>query len=326
MRQSKTTGNITLRAGTGGAVPDSATCIAFGSRHYCAKARATWRDTGVPHAPVLPDLDFLWSWHPVDQRPRNVCVGFAMAAAVEMLRHNRTGKPVEPVSAQAIYWMMRKEFPLTGDDAPPGYEIGATRLKQAQDVVEQRGVCPDSLAPFYLGMIDRDTAPHGTAPSQEALEAMNPDEFGEGVYGFHPEADRPATSLTRTFHELLAQGRPVAAGFPMFGTSSGRSNWHSVDALSTGEVLGPLDAGSGIQAGTVADSGHVVCLVGYAPDPEAEGEGWFIFRNSWGVDFAQDGNPRFPDLPPGYGTLSASYVDHYCWEYYAPELAGAPVS
>lgn len=324
MRFLKTPGHICVRGGlAGAAAPDARTLRTLGRPDYWQATRDAWNACPPPSAPVLPDPAFLSSWATVDQRPRDTCTAFGAVAAVEMLRHAAAGTEVAPLSSQYLYWMMRVEHPLTGDDVPPGYDLGATRLSQARDVIEGHGLCPDALAPTWAALVDRTTAPEGAAPSDEARAAADPSIFAPGDYGFLPaDEDRPAHNLSHRFHALLSEGRPIAAGFPMFGTGSGRSNWHAVDALSTGEVLGPLEPGSGIRPGSVARSGHVICILGYVPDEDDPGEGWFIFRNSWGVAFGQAGSRRLPDLPPGYGTISAGHVDQYCWEYYAPRLAG----
>lgn len=327
MLVSKTPGAIGLRGGqTGGAAPDAETLKQFSSVDYFRASARSWSDTPVPDEAILPDPDFLAGWAVTDQRPRNMCVAFAGANTIEALRFWQSGEPVEPVSTQFLYWMMRREYALPDGSQPPGYEVGATRLSQARDVIERVGIVSDDLAPFHRGLLRRELAPNGEAPSDAARAAARSDEFGPGLYDFLPSSARPKQSLTQLFHGLLKERRPVAAGFPMFRTLSGRSNWHTVDALSRGEVLGPLDKGSNIRKDAIAESGHVICLIGYAPDAEVEGEGWFIFRNSWGVDFGHAGNRRFPELPPGYGTISAAHVDHYCWEYYAPTLAKPTVA
>lgn len=211
----KTPGAINLRGGqTGGAAPDLETLRQFGSSAYYDRCLARWKSTPVPEQAILPDPAFLSRWAMVDQRPRNVCVGFAVAAAVEALRYWNAPGPIEKVSAQFIYWTMRHDFALPDDDQPPGYAIGATRLSQARQVLETIGVVPDSLAPYHLGLVDRSTAPEGTPPSDEALVAADSTEFAEGAYGFHPVGRRPDHSLTQTFHDLLQQGRPVGRRFP----------------------------------------------------------------------------------------------------------------
>lgn len=322
VRHPKSPGRVSQFGGpSGGGAPSAAVRDLLASEGYRQEAREKWSVTPTPDEAVLPEADLLAQWSVQDQRPRNVCVAFAAAAAAEYLRLRKFGRLDERVSAQYIYWMMRDMYPPPVDDRPEGWAIGATRLRQARDVLEKSGVCPERLSPFYLGLLDPATLPEGEEPSDEAKAAADPTEFATGDYGSYPEGSRPTESLVNLFHARLKDGRPIAAGFPMFGTQSHRVNWHAVDALGTGEVLGPLDEGSGILPGAVSELGHVVCIIGYAPDPVDADEGWFIFRNSWGVEFGHAVNSRFPELPPGYGTISASYVEHFCWEYYIPQLA-----
>ena len=59
-----------------------------------------------------------------------------------------------------------------------------------------------------------------------------------------------------------------------------------------------------------------MCAVGFEPDPEEPTGGYFIIRNSWGTAWSSQapspGNTYSPG--PGYGEVSATYVDAYLWE------------
>jgi hypothetical protein len=73
----------------------------------------------------------------------------------------------------------------------------------------------------------------------------------------------------------------------------------------------------GPQSTTILDTylgGHAITLVGYrdnSKEPEDShrpGGGYFIFRNSWGQDWAPQGPAR------GYGYLPYDYVRRFCQE------------
>jgi hypothetical protein len=70
----------------------------------------------------------------------------------------------------------------------------------------------------------------------------------------------------------------------------------------------------------VPGSGHAVCVVGFQADDDEPAGGHFVFRNSWGRDFARAANttigtPTIPFSPlRGFGTLPAEYVERHCWE------------
>lgn len=73
--------------------------------------------------------------------------------------------------------------------------------------------------------------------------------------------------------------------------------------------------------------GHAVVLVGYqdnSPDDPGEhrpGGGYFVFRNSWGQNWAPGNNHA-----PGYGFLPYSYAEQFCLEAAViDELANASV-
>jgi hypothetical protein len=61
----------------------------------------------------------------------------------------------------------------------------------------------------------------------------------------------------------------------------------------------------------------------FQPDASEPGGGWFIFRNSVGLNWASGISPSVepPHVPArGYGAISATYVEGHCWEYFSPIL------
>jgi hypothetical protein len=90
--------------------------------------------------------------------------------------------------------------------------------------------------------------------------------------------------------------------------AAGPSNWTTAVGLSYGRVLNP-------PARSVVSGGHCVCVTGFVPDPTEEVGGHFIIRNSWGTIWGASLPAAGYNAPePGYGEVSASYVDMYCWE------------
>ena len=142
-----------------------------------------------------------------------------------------------------------------------------------------------------------------------------------------PENDACHTGgrLARRVVALLAARCPVAAGFPALPHDSGFTNWTLPSARRRGVILCPEDDGAPpFGAPSMAAGGHVVCITGFRPDDEEPSGGWFVFRNSWGLDFASEAAATTGPLAPparGYGLMSASHVDRYCWEYLAPAPA-----
>jgi hypothetical protein len=87
------------------------------------------------------------------------------------------------------------------------------------------------------------------------------------------------------------------------------TNWSTTSALVYGKVINPPRRAITVGA-------HAVCVTGFVPDDTEPKGGYFIFRNSWGVDWSSaapdPANTYSPE--PGYGQVSATYVDQYLWE------------
>jgi hypothetical protein len=114
--------------------------------------------------------------------------------------------------------------------------------------------------------------------------------------------------------QLLGAGRPVAVSLPVFrdpAVPSGPINWATPVAWAYGRILNP-------PARSVVAGGHCVCVTGFVPDASEPNGGYFILRNSWGADWANlapaPGSSYSPEQ--GYGEISATYVDAYCWELF----------
>jgi hypothetical protein len=176
-------------------------------------------------------------------------------------------------------------------------------------------LCPyEELAP--------DEPVEGPPPSKDAqdqAEARNLIKYGD--YEDRPQpASRPG--IARRVYDLLASGCPVAVAIPVFYIDATRSvtNWEDPPTAASGVVRDPDK--DMIPSG--ADQpGHAVCIVGFQPDPNESTGGWFISRNSRGLNFAwyPDKDPNPPHVPaPGYGAISATYIEQYCWETLSPKI------
>jgi len=61
---------------------------------------------------------------------------------------------------------------------------------------------------------------------------------------------------------------------------------------------------------------HAITLVGYIDDDQLPGGGAFIFRNSWGSQWAYKGSPRRL-YPAGYGLIPYAYIEKYGFGAYS---------
>ncbi len=111
----------------------------------------------------------------------------------------------------------------------------------------------------------------------------------------------------------LRSGKVVAASFPVFKDPltppGGPTNWTTSAGYAYGRVLDP-------PMHSAVDGGHCICITGYVADAGEESGGYFVIRNSWGTIWgSQNPQPTVSAAPEqGYGTISATYVDGYCWE------------
>lgn len=86
------------------------------------------------------------------------------------------------------------------------------------------------------------------------------------------------------------------------------TNWTTTVGWAYGRVLNPSTHASVI-------GGHCVCVTGFVPDQTEPNGGHFLIRNSWGTTWgAQAPSPPYNSPEPGYGEISATYVESFYWE------------
>jgi C1A family cysteine protease len=96
----------------------------------------------------------------------------------------------------------------------------------------------------------------------------------------------------------LSNERVVGIGIPVY-----KSWMNSGVVRKYGNITVPLP-------GEVPETiGHAVALVGFSDDPQFAGGGYFIVRNSWGMNWA-----TASALGVGYGTIPYRYISNYNWD------------
>lgn len=299
LRGAKCPPGVQIRPGHVVPLPARSSRDASGFGHDVPSLHAGSVDVDVgPRLPnVALDVGLNMSWPVRDQGERGTCVSFAVVACREHLIHTQSP---EQLSEQYLYWAIKKH---TGDkDENPGVE--GTYLEFGRDALSGRGTCTATRWPYHPQFRDDnlthedDSNPSGEAHADAAVRAYDATEYS-----------RRATA-SRIF-ELLRSGRATALTLPVFAdpTSSDLDNWNAPVAVAYGAVLDPLPT-------SVAQEGHAVCVTGFVPDPQEAKGGYFVFRNSWGTDWAKlaAGAKSSHGPAPGYGTVSASYVERYGWE------------
>jgi C1A family cysteine protease len=222
-------------------------------------------------------------WSVEDQGELNSCTAHAVIGLVEYLVRWQLKQALD-LSRLFLYGATRRLLGWTGD---PGAYIRTTMKALAVF-----GAPPEQFWPYDVGHFDAepDAFLYSYAASFKAMTYMRLDANqmsgptpAPKAKGKMPAADDPPTAARDTLRLLkqtLADGYPVAFGFPIY---------------SCVRTTSPF-----IPAPTIDDrllGGHAVLAVGYDP-AKFGGRGGIRFRNSWGDAWGTR----------GYGWLPYSYV------------------
>lgn len=291
-------------------------------------------DPALFSAPInlLEGLDIA-HWPPPFQGERGACNAFAVTA-MEEIHFARITPPITKLSAEFLYAKMRTQpreigaTRLSDRVTARMEETGGTFLHQAIAAINDNGIPRDELAPYELGLEPAAYQETFDPPVAEDARARYPAPiaFAHNVATSDAPNDQRewVNALTETISSTIARqlrgGCPVAASFAI--REDAEYVWLGELAQTTGEVRYPAPD---LIRGRANVAGHAVCILGFRPDGDAGTGGWFIFRNSLGVDeFGAEPaiSPRTAHLPgPGYGMISTADVDRYCWEYLSRKLS-----
>jgi len=240
-------------------------------------------------------------WPVRDQGDRGTCVAFAVTALREQLLCETQGGIVD-LSEQFLYWAIKS----TGIDSIPNQD--GTWIEFALQALRTQGICTEAEWPYDPTAIPGNVshggqgAPSAPAIAQAASFACKPDVW-RNTYG--------TTGHANAVLQELRSGRPVAVSLPVFHDAlrADVNNWTTDVGWAFGHVIDPPET-------SVADGGHAVCVVGFEPDPSEPKGGYFTIRNSWSEEWGFDlPVTGYHGPEPGYGQISASYVDNFLWEY-----------
>lgn len=315
-----------------------------------AQRRGCKRLTLSDESELLPILKYLWqdkcaadvgenldilhelpaNWPVRDQgHIRGTCVAFAALSAVEAYRFwSGAAEDAEDFSEELLYALMRDKFDLN-DHFPdlerdgeiiPGYEdLGASLLWQAGSALDAYGVSGEANLPYVYdqrGPAFFDETYADAVASSQMIPVAGDREHT--VVEMPTAQDRPADKISDSLRYLLSHKTPVCVSFPVLGRQQEFNEWTFPSGWTTGQIPDPSGPSAKLQDGRFdSGGGHSVCIVGYCADPNTEGDGWFLFRNSWGRRFghASDFTTGFSyPLERGYGLISTAHVNTYCWE------------
>jgi hypothetical protein len=307
---------LTRRRATGAAPPSVAALNMLHSTSRPIVARHFRRPLLSDRINLLSKAQ-LQSWTLADQQPRPTCVAFAAAACIELLRAGQTTH-FTALSPQFLYWQMRmRQWP---GDPVPGWAQGATKLGYAKTVLAENGICTEQKCRYATSL-----APlQGPAPTTTAIAEAKQNRIFDISYSDYPDPTTRPAGIAAQLYGFLHQNRPVAISFPLFFLNPNHSNADTLnnqDSENSGRIEDP-PANLVVPPDPATAAAHAVCVVGFEPDPDEPTGGWFIFRNSFGENWALAIDPEMtsPPIVPalGYGAISATYVERYCWEIFCP--------
>ncbi len=235
-------------------------------------------------------------WPVRDQEQRGTCVSFATTAAYELYLC-ALGENWQDLSEQFLYWAI-KNHALDGIPNQDG-----TWHEFAVEALQEFGICAEEVWPYDPNpgpTVSHHPPPANAETLAGALRTQQP----------RATAYNQISGKAQMLLDKLHEHNGVAIALPVFDAPGGGiHNWGTFITQNYGEVMNPV-------AGWTTGGGHAVCCVGFVPDEEEPLGGHFIIRNSWGTELfgSELPDPEYVGPEPGYGQVSASYIDRYLWE------------
>lgn len=208
-----------------------------------------------------------------DQGGRGTCSVFAIVGLMEFEYAHLLGQKVN-LSVEYLNWASNQ---VTGEAEDGSF------FSDALTGLHKYGICEDSLFPYYAKNYTSKVEPSGTALTDGKQRRK-----AETIWIKQWD---PNNGMTEDqIQQVKAQIRyrhPVAIGFQW------PKNEEKYRKIVNGMMSVPPREG-------VFD-GHSIIMVGYKDDPATPGGGWFIFRNSHGIGYGDQ----------GYGKMPYEYVSKY---------------
>ncbi|MCZ8280547.1 MAG: hypothetical protein O9313_19650 [Acetobacteraceae bacterium] len=273
-------------------------------------------------------------WPVRDQRPWPSCMGFAVAAGLE-LQMARKDKKLAPdrLSARFLYRLGRGDVVASPKRILPAYQGGGLKQADVAQILKQSGAAPESLCRDYLEKADiadseqewkkvvHDISTAAKKAARKNKRTLTGDDY--------PNYEKRPPGLARKTFDWLKNGKAVVVSLagsadPLMPNGN---IWHAENFWNTGVLRVPEPHH------IVGLAGHAVCVVGYLPQvpglisaqypgyiDNKKLPGFFLFRNSWGVEYFARNSPLAPqpggdwDFPRGYGLIPAAVIEYFTWE------------
>lgn len=201
-----------------------------------------------------------------DQGERGTCSIFAITGLLEF-EYAHTQGITAPLSVEYLNWASNM---ITGELADGSY------FSDALTALNKYGICSDELFPYYIQNYNSQVA-----PSQAAIKEAKK-RRGASLYWikeWNPTTGMAEEQIAQIKQQILKE-HPVAIGF----------RWPKKEdkyrRVENGIMIVPPEEG-------VYD-GHSVIIVGFKDDPTVAGGGYFIFKNSYGIGFGEEGYAKMP--------------------------------
>lgn len=236
-----------------------------------------------------------------NQGGRGTCSVHALTFLLEYMYNHCLGINQPDLSEEYLNYVSDKVINQVGDggfysDLDKGYQ--------------QWGIVPEALATYQstaVSAIAQSVLNEGKLWSRFAADFVKPWNSSQGA---------SQTQLDKAI-QYLDKGIPVAFGG--WWAKPGSRNTFAVLGVDLLEVppTSQKDYKDGKNPMGIMEDGHSVVLVGYKKSASFPGGGYFIFRNSWGTGYGDN----------GYGFMSFSYVATYANDLmayvFSPTVASA---
>jgi hypothetical protein len=201
-----------------------------------------------------------------NQGDRGTCSVFALTGLLEFEYAKVEGRTV-PLSVEYLNWASNQ---ITGINEDGSY------FSDAITALRKYGISTNELFPYY----DRNNT-HKVEPSSVAVRDAKKRRgiLAKWIKEWDPNTGMSLEQLTTVKNQILTE-HPVAIGFRW--PKKNEKYRQVVNGMMT---VPPLEG--------VFD-GHSVLMVGFKDDPDINGGGYFIFKNSFGKDYGEKGYGKMP--------------------------------